>query len=90
MAIKVSPCGQRFEQRSRRRRLVVTVAIMIPEASTQLEHALRQAEARRARVSALCDTAAQVDQVAAEVARLLPEHRRVSIARAAAGGWALQ
>ena len=66
------------------------VAIELPKATDVLPAALAKARAASARVQILCDSAAQADAAAALAAQALPGHRRVSIRRAASGGWRLQ
>jgi hypothetical protein len=62
-----------------------SVTLMVPEEQHLLEDAAREAHARRARVLLLCDTAERALEIKERARRLLPEHREVSIERAAAG-----
>ncbi len=66
-----------------------TVAIQIPEAQDRFVDAIAEAQRLRARVLLLCDTATQARRVGKQAQRALPEHIRVSIERAAEGGWSL-
>ena len=68
-----------------------TVMVQIPEASRQqIRAALKQAIKRGARLSFVCDTREQADQIAATAAKKLPAHRRIAYERAEAGGWGLR
>lgn len=66
-----------------------TVAVLIPEAESNLETALAQARVLKARVLLVCDTAAQAEAVRGRSCPLLPDHREVAIERAEAGAWGL-
>lgn len=67
------------------------VAVDVPKdvARQQIEAAMAWARANRARVMFVCDTSAQAQQMLPQTARLLPNHRRVALERAAAGGFGL-
>jgi len=65
-----------------------TAMVQIPEASRrQIKATLAWARANRARLSFVCDTGDQVQQMQDIAARLLPDHRPVSMERAEAGAW---
>ncbi len=78
-----------FQHREDRGGVAHTVAVMIPEAESNIEIALAQARALQARVLLVCDTAAQADAVRRRSRQLLPDHREVALDRAAAGAWGL-
>jgi hypothetical protein len=62
------------------------VGIHIPETPRkQIPVALRLARQHKARVFFLCDTHEQAERIARRAERLLPEYRRISYERAAAG-----
>jgi hypothetical protein len=66
------------------------IVIPIPESGRQIvRRALAIATHHRGRVSFLCDTHDQAVRMFRLAARLLPEHRFVSMDRAAAGAWGL-
>jgi hypothetical protein len=63
------------------------VALQVPEVSRRkIKASLAWARANRARVVFVCDTADQAQQMLEQAARLLPDHRRVALERAAAAG----
>ena len=78
-----------FQHHEDRGGVAHTVAVMIPEAETNIETALAQARALKARVLLLCDTAAQAEAVRDRSRQLLPDHSEVAIDRAKAGAWGL-
>ena len=78
-----------FQHRSDRGGMAHAVTVMIPEAESNLETALAQARALKARVLLVCDTAAQAEAVRGRSCPLLPDHREVAIERAEAGAWGL-
>jgi hypothetical protein len=81
--------GVIFQHKSDRGGPAATVAVQIPEGEQHLNTALSQAQALRARVFFLCDTAAQAKRVRRRAKRRLPDHRVVALERAAAGAWSL-
>ena len=78
-----------FQHRKDRGGVAHTVAVMIPEAESNMEIALAQARVLEARVLLVCDTAAQAEAMRDRSRDLLPEHREVAIDRAKAGAWGL-
>ena len=78
-----------FQHREDRGGVAHTVTVMIPEAESNLETALAQARALKARVLLVCDTAAQAEAMRNRSRQLLPDHREVAIDRAEAGAWRL-
>ncbi len=65
------------------------VAIMIPEATDNLTTALKQVHKMGARLVIVCDTEKQARDAKQAALELLPDHREVSLSRAAAGAWGL-
>jgi len=78
-----------FQHREDRGGMADTIAVMIPEAESNLEAAMAQARALQARVLLVCDTAAQAEAVRNRSRQLLPDHREVALDRAEAGAWRL-
>ncbi len=78
-----------FQHRNDRGGMAHTVAVMIPEAESNLEAAMAQARALQARVLLVCDTAAQAEAMRDRSRQLLPDHHEVAIDRAKAGAWGL-
>ncbi len=78
-----------FQHREDRGGMAHTVTVMIPEAESNLEAALVQARALKARVLLVCDTATQAKAVRDRSRQLLPDHREVALERAEAGAWRL-
>ncbi len=78
-----------FQHREDRGGGAHTVSVMIPEAESNLETALAQARALKARVLLACDTAAQAKAVRDRSCPLLPDHCQVAVERALAGKWGL-
>ena len=78
-----------FQHREDRGGVAHTVAVMIPEAESNIEIALAQARALQARVLLVCDTAAQAKAMRNRSRQLLPHHHEVAIDRAEAGAWGL-
>ncbi len=78
-----------FQHREDRGGMADTIAVMIPEAESNLEAAMAQARALQARVLLVCDTAAQAEAVRNRSRQLLPDHREVALDRAEAGAWGL-
>ena len=78
-----------FQHREDRGGMAHTVAVMIPEAESNIEIALAQACALQARVPLVCDTAAQAEAMRNRSRHLLPHHREVALDRAKAGAWGL-
>ena len=81
--------GVLFQHREDRGGMADTITVMLPEAESNLETALAQARALKARVLLVCDTAAQAEAVRGRSCPLLPDHREVAIDRAKAGAWGL-
>lgn len=70
------------------RRTRDTVAVQLPETPpSEFRAALQLARARDARVMILTDIAGQADDAAALALTVLPNHERVPLERALAGGW---
>ena len=78
-----------FQHREDRGGVADTIAVMIPEAASNLETSLALARALRARVVFICDTATQAEAVRDRSCPLLPDHREVAVGRAEAGAWGL-
>ena len=78
-----------FQHREDRGGVAHTVAVMIPEAESNIETALAQARALQARVLLVCDTAAQAEAMRSRSRQLLPDHHEVALDRAEAGAWGL-
>ena len=78
-----------FQHREDRGGMADTIAVMIPEAESNLEAAMAQARELQARVLLVCDTAAQAEAVRNRSRQLLPDHREVALDRAEAGAWGL-
>ena len=78
-----------FQHREDRGGMADTIAVMIPEAESNLEAAMAQARELQARVLLVCDTAAQAAAVRNRSRQLLPDHREVALDRAEAGAWRL-
>ena len=78
-----------FQHRNDRGGVAHTVAIMIPEAESNIVLALAQARALQARVLLVCDTAVQAEAMRNRSRQLLPDHHEVAIDRAEAGAWRL-
>ncbi len=78
-----------FQHRNDRGGTANTVAVMIPEAESNLEAAMAQARELQARVLLVCDTAAQAEAMRDRSRQLLPDHREVAIDRAEVGAWGL-
>ena len=78
-----------FQHREDRGGMADTIAVMIPEAESNLEAAMAQARELQARVLLVCDTAAQAEAVRNRSRQLLPDHREVALDRAEAGAWRL-
>ncbi len=78
-----------FQHRNDRGGTAHTVAVMIPEAESNIEAAMTQARALQARVLLVCDTAAQAEALRLRSRQLLPDHHEVALDRAEAGAWRL-
>ncbi len=78
-----------FQHREDRGGVAHTVAVMIPEAESNIEVAMAQARALQACVLLVCDTAAQAQAQRLRSRQLLPDHREVALNRAEAGAWRL-
>ncbi len=78
-----------FQHRNDRGGTAHTVAVMIPEAESNIEIALAQARALQARVLLVCDTAAQAEAMRSRSQQLLPDHHEVALERAESGAWRL-
>ena len=78
-----------FQHREDRGGVSHAVTVMIPEAESNLDTALAQARALKARIVLVCDTAVQAEAMRNRGRQLLPDHREVALDRAAAGAWGL-